>query len=87
MAMILGNKDQYKHLTKVEMVHIDDVASAHIFLLEYPDAKGRSLKEIERFTLSDLSSKKLLDTGFKYKYGLEEMFDGAIQCCKEKGFL
>ncbi|KAL7203688.1 hypothetical protein ACSBR2_016866 [Camellia fascicularis] len=117
MAMILGNKDQYKHLTKVEMVHVDDVASAHIFLLEYPHAKGRyvcsavrvtidnmaeflsarypeypiptpeSLKEIERFTYSDLSSKKLLDTGFKYKYGLEEMFDGAIQCCKEKGFL
>ncbi|RVW41011.1 Vestitone reductase [Vitis vinifera] len=33
-----------------------------------------------------VSSKKLLDTGFKYKYGLDEMFDEAIQCCKEKGF-
>jgi hypothetical protein len=30
---------------------------------------------------------KLLESGFKFKYGVDEMFDGAIQCCKEKGFL
>jgi nucleoside-diphosphate-sugar epimerase len=117
MAMIFGDKDQYKTLAKVQMVHVDDVARAHIFLLEYPEAKGRyictsvemtmdemseflaarypeypiptpdSLKEIERFTYASLSSKKLLDTGFKYKYGLEEIYDEAIKCCKEKGFL
>ncbi|KAJ1689702.1 hypothetical protein LUZ63_013857 [Rhynchospora breviuscula] len=29
------------------------------------------------------SSKKLLDTGFKFKYTLEEMFDEAIQTCRE----
>ncbi|KAK3036030.1 hypothetical protein RJ639_030731 [Escallonia herrerae] len=99
------------------MVNVDDVASAHIFLLEYPNAKGRyicsvvgitmnemseflsarypeyqiptadTLKEFESQKYSTLSSKKLLDTGFKYKYGLEEMYDGTIQCCKEKGFL
>ncbi|XP_057789049.1 vestitone reductase-like [Salvia miltiorrhiza] len=40
-----------------------------------------------------ISSKKLLGTGFTYKYGLEEMYDEAIQCCnfieccKQKGFL
>ncbi|KAK6920269.1 hypothetical protein RJ641_016173 [Dillenia turbinata] len=34
-----------------------------------------------------ISSKKLLDLGFNYKYGLEEMFDGATQSCKEKGFI
>ncbi|XP_072999313.1 dihydroflavonol 4-reductase [Typha latifolia] len=33
------------------------------------------------------SSQKLLDLGFKFKYSLEDMFDGAIQTCKEKGFL
>ncbi|KAF9617848.1 hypothetical protein IFM89_039030 [Coptis chinensis] len=33
------------------------------------------------------SSKKLLDLGFKFKYSLEEMYDGAIQSCYEKGFL
>ncbi|XP_057787569.1 vestitone reductase-like isoform X2 [Salvia miltiorrhiza] len=36
---------------------------------------------------TSISSKKLLETGFTYKYGLEEMFDDAIECCKRKGFL
>ncbi|THF97376.1 hypothetical protein TEA_016372 [Camellia sinensis var. sinensis] len=89
MAMIFGKKENCKYLGKIQMVHVDDVASAHIFLFEYPHAKGSSLKEIEIecFTRSDFSSKKLLDTGFKYKYRLEEMYDETIQCCKEKGFL
>jgi len=34
-----------------------------------------------------VSSKKLQYSGFKFRYGLDEMFDGAIQCCKEKGIL
>ncbi|PSS24163.1 Vestitone reductase [Actinidia chinensis var. chinensis] len=117
MAMFFGDKNQYKYLSKVQMVHVDDVARAHIFLFGHPGAKGRynctsvnitidkmseflstrypeypiptpdSLKEIESFRYPDISSKKLLDTGFKYKYGLEEIYDEAIQCCKEKGFL
>ncbi|XP_052210985.1 vestitone reductase [Diospyros lotus] len=117
LAMIFGDEKQYAHLSKTSMVHVDDVASAHIFLLEHPDAKGRyicsslevtihmvseflstkypeysipkpdSLKGIEESKHPGLSSKKLLDSGFKFKYGFEEMFDGAIQCCKEKGFI
>ncbi|XP_051145860.1 vestitone reductase-like [Andrographis paniculata] len=34
-----------------------------------------------------LSSKKLLEIGFKYKYGIAEMFDDAIRCCKKNGWL
>ncbi|KAK8979882.1 hypothetical protein V6N11_066082 [Hibiscus sabdariffa] len=90
---------------------------AHIFLLEYSDAKGRhncsshimnlkklseflrakypefpiptpeSLAETKGLECPGLSSKKLLDTGFKFNYGVEEMFDDAINCCKEKGYL
>ncbi|GLJ19189.1 hypothetical protein SUGI_0344610 [Cryptomeria japonica] len=33
------------------------------------------------------SSKKLVDMGFKFKHTIDDMFDGAIQCCVEKGFL
>ncbi|KAK6918524.1 NAD-dependent epimerase/dehydratase [Dillenia turbinata] len=96
---------------------LDDVASAHIFLLEYSNARGRyicsaehksvleiaeflsatypeypiptldEVKDIKTRVLPRLSSKKLLETGFKYKYGLREMFDDAIQCCKTKGLL
>lgn len=117
LAMIMGDKDKYQLIVKVPMVHIDDVANAHIFLLEHPEARGRyicsaaditiekmseflsarypqyqipaadCLKEVEGYSYPDFSSKKLLDIGFEYKYGLEDMYDGAIQCCKEKGFL
>ncbi|CAL5382792.1 unnamed protein product [Camellia sinensis] len=103
MAKILDKEDKYKYLARIQMVHIDDVANAHIFLLEHPDAEGRfqktnisvitpiyfcsALKEIECFTPPHLSSKKLLDTGFKFKYSLEEMYDETIRCCEEKGFL
>ncbi|KAK9273610.1 hypothetical protein L1049_018420 [Liquidambar formosana] len=117
LAMILGNQDLYQNLIKSHMVHIDDLAGAHIFLFEYPNAKGRyicsaievtihklfeflsakypdiqiptidHLQENKGFNTTSLSSKKLLDAGFKYKYGLDEIYDGAIQCCKEKGLL
>lgn len=33
------------------------------------------------------SSKKLIDTGFKFKYNLEDMYRGAIETCREKGLL
>ncbi|OMP00588.1 NAD-dependent epimerase/dehydratase [Corchorus olitorius] len=39
LALVLG--DEYSHLLNTSMVHVDDLARAHIFLLEYPDAKGR----------------------------------------------
>ncbi|KAI3444695.1 hypothetical protein Pfo_030859 [Paulownia fortunei] len=116
LAMFIGNEKQIQYYENTPFVHTDDVASAHIFLFEYPEAKGRyicSAVEITNDKLSEflskrypefqissadslteaavklksLSSKKLLDTGFRYKYGLEEMFDEAIECCKQKGFL
>ena len=33
------------------------------------------MKEIQGYRTLGVSLKKLLDTGFKYKYGLDEMFD------------
>ncbi|XP_054793246.1 vestitone reductase-like [Prosopis cineraria] len=46
-----------------------------------------SLKERNDLKFPDLSSKKLMDAGFEFKYGLEEMLTDAIACCKEKGYL
>lgn len=37
------------------------------------------------FKFPHLSSKKLLDIGFKYKYNLGDMYDGAIASCKQVG--
>ncbi|KAH6779441.1 hypothetical protein C2S52_010678 [Perilla frutescens var. hirtella] len=118
LALFIGNEKQIKYQEITPFVHTDDVASAHIFLFEYPQAKGRYLCSAVEIKYDDLceficnryshqfqmlndpeslcdralpfktiSSKKLLDTGFSYKYGLEEMYDDAIQCCRQKGFL
>ncbi|KAF3439986.1 hypothetical protein FNV43_RR18264 [Rhamnella rubrinervis] len=117
LALIWGNEDEYSLLMETCMVHVDDVARAHIFLLEHHDVEGRyicssdvmtlestsellsvkypefhvpskdSLKEIKGYKIPRISSKKLKDCGFKFEYGVEEMFRDAIQSCKEKGYL
>ncbi|KAL5792578.1 hypothetical protein ACOSP7_001172 [Xanthoceras sorbifolium] len=119
LTMILGKQDDYKYLfSSYNMVHVDDVASAQIFLLEFPSSKGRYIcssvgisidemfdylstkysefelpspervKEVRvLYKRPTVSSKKLLDCGFKFKCGLDEMFDGAIRYCKEKGLV
>ncbi|PPD86680.1 hypothetical protein GOBAR_DD16383 [Gossypium barbadense] len=46
-----------------------------------------TLEGIEGAKLPGLSSKKLLDLGFRFKYGVEDIYDGIIKSCKEKGFL
>nr|UUY86287.1 dihydroflavonol 4-reductase 3 [Aglaonema commutatum] len=43
--------------------------------------------DMQVFDIISFSSKKLLDLGFEFKYSLEDMFDGAIQSCREKGLL
>ncbi|KAL0425855.1 UNVERIFIED_CONTAM: Dihydroflavonol 4-reductase [Sesamum radiatum] len=112
-----GDKGHYQHLKDSSLVHVDDVARAHIHLLEHPEAKGRYICSAVEFTIEELcefisprypehqmptpdswkdiipvkfsgfSTKKLQEIGFKYENGLEETFDGAIKCCKEKGLL
>ncbi|XP_054783010.1 vestitone reductase-like isoform X1 [Prosopis cineraria] len=116
LYFLFGKKDPFCYL-QTPMVHVDDVARAHIFLLEHPNPKGRyncsaCLATIEKVSeivsakypefqmptkdsikvgtgskFPDLSSKKLIDAGFEYKYGLEQMLVDAIECCKEKGYL
>ncbi|XP_022150860.1 vestitone reductase-like [Momordica charantia] len=120
LALPFGIEVLYGFLLNLNMVHVDDVARAHIFLFEHPNVNGRyacsshkiTLEELAKFfsarypefqipsleSLKDVksyikgknhvfSSKKLLDTGFKYKHGIDEIFDEAIQSCKEKGYL
>ncbi|XP_028754158.1 vestitone reductase-like [Neltuma alba] len=116
LYFLLDEKDPLRYL-QAPMVHVDDVARAHIFLLEHPNPGGRyvcssclasiekalaivsakypelqmptidSLRESTSLKVPDLSSKKLIDAGYEFKYGLEEMLVDAIECCKEKGYL
>ncbi|WVZ01976.1 hypothetical protein V8G54_022782 [Vigna mungo] len=85
LKFAFGEKDTFGSLLEVPMVHVDDVARAHIFLLENQNPKGSCFTKMEGTKIPDLSSKKLTDAGFVFKYGVEEMLDDAIQCCKEKG--
>ncbi|CAN6704174.1 unnamed protein product [Malus baccata var. baccata] len=93
LSMILGNQDHYKHLMRQNMVHVDDLVSAHIFLFENPNAKRRYICSSNQITIDEMS--QFLSAkypGFRiptteFKHGLDDMYDEAIQCCKEKGFL
>ncbi|MED6143470.1 hypothetical protein PIB30_006422 [Stylosanthes scabra] len=120
LSMAFGDvKPPFDFILETPMVHVDDLARAHIFLLEHPNPTGRYncsrclvtaesisqivsakypefrsrvppldwFKQIEGNKFPNLSSKKLIDAGFVYKYGVEEMVDDAIQCCKNKGYL
>ncbi|KAF3783185.1 Dihydroflavonol-4-reductase [Nymphaea thermarum] len=113
LSLITGNEAHYSILKQVQLVHLDDLCNAHIFLFDHPEAKGRyicSSDDATIFEVADLlrrkypeynvptkfegidgsiksihfSSKKLLDLGFKYQYTMEQMFEGAVQCCQEK---
>ncbi|CAK8542214.1 unnamed protein product [Lathyrus sativus] len=104
-------------VSRLQIVHVDDVARAHIFLLEHSNPNGRyncsvftttvdeiidiiSLKYPEiQISKSDvlmgakgskpprLTSKKLMDAGFEFKYSVEKMIEDTIECCKENGYL
>ncbi|PRQ57620.1 putative vestitone reductase [Rosa chinensis] len=115
LSMILGKADNFTQLHKLSLVHVDDLVSAHIFLFENSNAKGRyicsstptSIDEMYRFLyakypefripttqslkeaykICGFSSKKLLNTGFTFKHGLDDILTGAFQSCREKGFL
>nr|POE81151.1 protein bri1-5 enhanced 1 [Quercus suber]POF05780.1 protein bri1-5 enhanced 1 [Quercus suber] len=54
LAMILGEEDHYEYLMHSYMVHIDDVASAQIFLLEYPNAQGRYICSSAEMTMHQM---------------------------------
>lgn len=102
------------------LVHIADICSAHIFLMEHPGAEGSyvcctqsiglselvnllkieysSCSNLERLgsekiiitqsaVPSEISSKKLRDLGFNYKYGIEDMIRETIVKCMDCEFL
>ncbi|KAK9103585.1 hypothetical protein Sjap_020839 [Stephania japonica] len=68
-------------------VSIDEVAKYLSIKYSELQMSTKSLGQMEGKKPLHLSSKKLLDLGFTFKYSLEEMIDGAIQCSKEKGLL
>ncbi|KAF7826004.1 vestitone reductase-like [Senna tora] len=68
-------------LATIDKIH--DIVS-----VKFPEIQIPKLEEMQgHLKLPMFSSKKLIEAGFEFKYGLEEMFVDAIQSCKQKGFL
>ena len=55
MARTVGKSELYG-LLSTSMVHVDDLVRAHIFLLEYPNAKGRYICALDYVTIGELSN-------------------------------
>lgn len=56
---MLGDEEEFKNYGNIPMVHTDDLARAHIFLMQYPEAKGRyicSAIDITRENLAEFLS-------------------------------
>ncbi|XP_026409776.1 dihydroflavonol 4-reductase-like [Papaver somniferum] len=55
-ALVLGDKEHYNLLSTINnAVHIDDAASAHIFLFECSNAKGRYICSSDDITVHDIA--------------------------------
>ncbi|GLJ46665.1 hypothetical protein SUGI_0983580 [Cryptomeria japonica] len=98
----------------VPLVHVEDVCSAHIYLMEHPSAAGRYVCCSDPVTVADMlnffrkrypeiplafgteevedesnkvfvpiSSKKLIDLGFSYKYDIEGILSDTIAFAKQ----
>ncbi|KAJ0582375.1 putative (3R)-2'-hydroxyisoflavanone reductase [Helianthus annuus] len=54
---------------------------------EIPNIDILKPEDAEKMMFPKVSSQKLLGTGFQFKYGIEEMFDDAIDCCKRNNII
>ncbi|KAH7651111.1 Dihydrokaempferol 4-reductase protein [Dioscorea alata] len=76
-----------RYICSSENITITELAD---FLREkYPEyeipTKIEGIDEVK--DVIKLSSKKLLDLGFEFRYSLDDMYDGVFKSCKEKGLL
>eukprot|EP00253_Pinus_taeda_P022596 PITA_22596 len=122
LSLLTGNNQNVEALKGIQttyghisLVHVDDVCSAHIFLMENPSAEGRYIcsainmsvpqladylsKRYQQYNVTTLfddvppipkvyaSSKKLVESGFSFKFGMEEIMDDSVEYVKTKGLL
>ncbi|WVZ79167.1 hypothetical protein U9M48_026778 [Paspalum notatum var. saurae] len=85
----------------VPLAHVDAVCDALVFSIEQPSMAGRFLCAAACPTVYDvvahfaakypyldlLTDDKLGELGFRYKYGMEEILDGSIDCTVRFGCL
>ncbi|KAF5202457.1 Dihydroflavonol 4-reductase [Thalictrum thalictroides] len=56
LSPITRNEAHYSILKQIQLVHIDDLCNAHIFLFEHPEAKGRYICSTYNATIMDVAN-------------------------------
>jgi len=122
LSLLTGNQQGIETLKGIQMtygavrlVHVDDVCSAHIFLMENPSAHGRHIcspintsvpqladylsKRYPQYNVTtqfedvppipkvNISSEKLVDSGFSFKCSIDQIFNESVEYFKTKGLL
>eukprot|EP00253_Pinus_taeda_P005096 PITA_05096 len=122
LALLTGHQQNIQLLKALQMiygairlVHVEDVCSAHIFLMENPSAHGRYIccpiittmpqladylcKRYPQYNVTthfeDMppvpkvyhSSKKLVESSFSFKFGIDQIFDDGVEYLRAKGLL
>lgn len=122
LSLLTGNKQSIESFKKtqgiygtVSLVHVDDVSSAQIFLMENPSANGRYICSAINISVPQLahylskrypqynvttqfddvptipkvnpSSKKLVESGFSFKFGIDQIINDGVEYLKTKGLL
>uniref|UniRef100_A0A0D9V3A2 Flavanone 4-reductase n=1 Tax=Leersia perrieri TaxID=77586 RepID=A0A0D9V3A2_9ORYZ len=73
LALLTGNEAHYSILKQVQLVHLDDLCDAEIFLFESPDASGRYVCSSHDVTIHSLA--RMLGEMFP-EYGVPRSFPG-----------
>ncbi|RWR93624.1 dihydroflavonol 4-reductase [Cinnamomum micranthum f. kanehirae] len=73
LALITGNEAHYSILKRIQLVHLDDLCLAHIFLLEHPEAHGRYICSSDDVTIIELT--KMLKERYP-EYNIPTKFEG-----------
>nr|QEM23754.1 dihydroflavonol 4-reductase [Muscari aucheri] len=55
LSLITGNEAHYSIIKQAQLVHLDDLCDAHIFLLNHPKASGRYICSSHDATIHDLA--------------------------------
>ena len=75
---------RYFLLSKYNEKFIWEISQFLILIVSY---FPRFMEEEHSSAPSEISSKKLKDLGFNYKYGLEDIIHQTINCCLDRSFL
>nr|ATN38187.1 dihydroflavonol 4-reductase [Aconitum carmichaelii] len=83
LSPITGNEPHYSILKQIQLVHLDDLCNAHIYLFEHPEANGRYICSSHNATITDVAN--LLKQKFP-EYSVPTKFEGIEEKLKVVAF-